>query len=361
MGDEVVPDIVLAAFCSDPAACKVTSLGHGNINDTYLVRSTETSFVLQRINSDVFSNPLVVIENFQRITGHLTHKQDSAGRQLQTASPVLTLNRSLFFQDGHGAFWRGQSYLPHKSYQTLTSSGQAHQVGEVLAVFHRLLSDLDVQDFANPLPDFHNLPCYLERYDQEIHLRKVAMSEGTRCCLNAIDRYRPKAATLLNAERAGILSVQPIHGDPKVDNFLFSEQGEAIGLLDLDTVAMGLVHCDLGDCLRSCCNTKGEKGCDGSPVIFDMDICSALLGGYFSKPNTLLSEEERAYIFDAVLLICFELGVRFFTDHLRGNLYFKVVQDGDNLLRAVNQFRLADVIEEREQEIRAMVVSSGVE
>ena len=189
----------------------------------------------------------------------------------------------------------------------------------------------------------------------------TAASRESQNCIAAIDRYRQKATTLENAKSAGILGLQPIHGDPKVDNFLFGDQGEVLGLLDLDTVAMGLVHYDLGDCLRSCCNKAGESGGRIRPVKFDMVFCQALLDGYFAEPEELLSKEQRNYIFDGVLLICFELGVRFFTDHLRGNPYFKVEQEGDNLLRADRQFRLVEDIAKREREIRTMAITSGVE
>jgi Ser/Thr protein kinase RdoA (MazF antagonist) len=359
MADEIILYDVVAQFCNNPATCTVTPLGFGNINDTYLIRSASHSFVLQRINSDVFPEPLRVIENFQKITIHLNHKRDGARQQLQVAVPVLTLDEHLFYRDSTGAFWRGQSYLPHKSCKVLAGPDQAYRVGRALATFHRLVGDLDVQGFLDPLPGFHNLPGYLEDYDREMRSVKTVASEDFGSCLATIDRYRQQAATLENAKHAGILTLQPIHGDPKVDNFLFGDQGEVLGLLDLDTVALGLVHYDLGDCLRSCCNRVGERGGGVLPITFDMAYCRALLDGYFSGPDELLSKEQRAYIFDGVLLICFELGVRFFTDHLRGNPYFKVQQDGDNLLRAVNQFRLADDIAEREQGIRSMAISSG--
>ncbi len=360
MVNELVPGDVLAAFCRNPTTCTVTILGFGNINDTYLVRSASRSFVLQRINSDVFPEPLRVIENFQKISNHLARKREGLGRRLQVAVPVLTLENRLFYREATGAFWRGQSYLPHKSCRVLAGPNQAHQVGAALASFHRLVGDLDVQGFLDPLPGFHNLPRYLQDYDREMQSISTAASKEFRSCLTAIERYRQQAANLEKAKHAGILTIQPIHGDPKVDNFLFGDQGEVLGLLDLDTVAMGLVHHDLGDCLRSCCNRVGEAGGDAMPVTFDLDFCQALLDGYFSGPDKLLSKEQRAYIFDGVLLICFELGVRFFTDHLRGNPYFKVQRDGDNLLKAINQFRLADDIAESEPEIRVMAMSSGL-
>lgn len=357
MATEGIPPEVLAAFCADPLDCCVSRLGYGNINDTYLVGEGKP-FVLQRINDQVFPQPLRVIENFQKITDHLLHKKADAGLPLHFAVPVMTRDNRLFARDEAGAYWRAQSYLPHKGRKLLTGTDQAFRVGEVLARFHRQISDLDLQGFSDPLPGFHNLPGYLKEHD----LVKSGIETGAKekFCRSAIERYRSQAANLVTAEQAGILNLQPIHGDPKVDNFLFDEKGEVIGLLDLDTVAVGLLHHDLGDCLRSCCNTAGENVDDGSSITFDLKICRAVLKGYFSGPKPLLSSKQRIFIFDGLLLICFELGLRFFTDHLRGNRYFKVERAGDNLRRAVNQFRLADTIAAKEQAIRAMTGPSPV-
>jgi Ser/Thr protein kinase RdoA (MazF antagonist) len=267
----------------------------------------------------------------------------------------------MFYRDSRGAFWRAQSYLPHKSFRVLNGPGQARQVGKTLAKFHRLVSDLDVRLLHDPLPGFHNLPGYLEEYDHELKKIKPETGRQFHSCLATIEHYRKRATTLEDAKRAGILSLQPIHGDPKADNFLFGDHEEALGLLDLDTVAKGLVHYDLGDCLRSCCNRTGEADKTLHPVTFDLELCQAVLSGYFSEPDKQLKKEEASFIFDGVLLICFELGVRFFTDYLRGNRYFKVLQDDDNLLRAFKQFQLTDDIARQEQEIRAMATPSGTE
>lgn len=355
-----IPLDVLAAFCKEPATLAVTPLGFGNINDTYLVRPASPPFVLQRINNDVFPEPLKVIENFHTITEHLSCKNKEQSRVLQVASPVLTLDQGMFHRDSTGAFWRAQSYLPHKSFRVLNGLGQARGVGKTLAKFHRFVSDLDVQRLHDPLPGFHDLAGYLKEYDLELQKIKTETGRKFHSCLETIERYRQRATTLEDAKRSGILSLQPVHGDPKVDNFLFGEQEEALGLLDLDTVAIGLVHHDLGDCLRSCCNRAAEADRTLHPATFDLDVCRAVLGGYFSETEKKLKKEELHFIFDGVLLICFELGIRFFTDYLRGNRYFKVLQDDDNLLRAFKQFQLTDDIARQEHEIRAMLTTSGI-
>lgn len=356
MARESIPPDVLAAFCGDAASRTVTSLGCGNINDTFLVRETVAAFVLQKINSDVFPDPPRVIENFQKITAHLQRKSDGGQERLQVASPVPTLDNHPWYRDDTGAFWRGQTYLPHVSCRGLTGPAQARRVGQMLARFHRLAADLDVRALRDPLPGFHNLPGYLHDYDQAVRTIKIPGGEESALCLATIECYRPQATTLEDARQAGILVLQPIHGDPKIDNFIFNEEGEVLGLLDLDTVAMGLVHHDLGDCLRSCCNRMGETGADVSSITFDLQLCRALLDGYFSGPNQVLNKTQREYIFAGLLLISFELGLRFFTDHLQGNRYFKVRREDENLLRAVGQFRLANDIAGKEEDIRAMTL-----
>ncbi|EKD33850.1 MAG: hypothetical protein ACD_75C02575G0003, partial [uncultured bacterium] len=178
-------------------------------------------------------------------------------------------------------------------------------------------------------------------------------------CLAMIERFAAGASALEDARNAGILAVQPIHGDPKIDNFIFAGDGRADGMLDFDTVGGGLIHYDLGDCLRSCCNRAGETGAAASPVSLDLDYCRSLLAGYFSSAPNLLNDAQREYIFPAVLLITFELGVRFFTDHLRGNTYFKVHGDGENLARAVCQFRLVEDIAGKEKKIRLLATKSN--
>jgi Ser/Thr protein kinase RdoA (MazF antagonist) len=356
MASEAEPRRAAAAFCLDGATCPISLLGCGNINDTFLVASAGAPFVLQRVNRRVFPQPISVINNFAEITHYLSGRQTQTDKTFRTALPVPTLAGALFFIDPQGEYWRGQTYLPHTSCRTLTSPGQAFQIGRVLASFHNLVADLDGQCLADPLPGFHNLPRYLHEFDR-LPTKKQTGADGVyRYCFQAIQQGRRWATILEEARISGLLTVQAIHGDPKIDNFLFDDRGLADGMLDLDTVGAGIIHYDLGDCLRSCCNRAGESSADGRAVFFDMEICRAILAGYFSLPQQL-SAEQRAYIFDAVLAVTFELGVRFLTDHLRGNSYFKVRQDGENLVRAERQFRLVEDIVRREEEIRLFAIS----
>lgn len=350
------PAYVLEAYCPEPSKFRVSSLGAGNINDTYLVQSGDKAFVLQKINSGVFSSPLRVIKNFEKITRHFNSGAQTSEVQLQLSLPINSLGGSSHIVDEKGDFWRAQSYIPHRSKQVLSNECEARQTGVILAAFHSRLSDFDGSKLEDPLPGFHNLPMYLQAFDIALRNMNRKMGKKLEYCFEVIDKIRGRAATLKRAMDIGTLKCQPVHGDPKLDNFLFNENNQCFGLLDLDTVAMGLVHHDLGDCLRSCCNKAGEACEDNYQVVFDLQMCRALVDGYLSVAREL-DQRQRYYIYDGVLLICFELGIRFLTDYLEGNHYFKVQNENDNLLKAENQFRLAVDVGYKEDAIRHLIES----
>lgn len=341
-----------AAFCRDGGTCPIDRLGEGNINASYLVRGAPVPFVLQKINGEVFPEPRRVIDNFGIITDHLRRRRRELGVDFLTAGPLRTLAGAMHYRDGRGGFWRAQTYLSDGRAGTLADEGQIMRAGRTLARFHLLAADLDVVRLAEPIPGFHHLPRYLAEFDRVLAENSRPAGDEVRFCLETIARERDGAGLLEEARESGVLAVQPIHGDPKIDNFIFSGIGE--GMLDFDTVGAGLIHYDLGDCLRSCCNRAGERGGDSGGVSFDLGRCRLLLAGYFTE-NPLPGEAQRALIFEAVSLITFELGVRFFTDHLRGNTYFRVAEDGENLARAVRQFRLVADIAAKEREIRGLI------
>ena len=148
--------------------------------------------------------------------------------------------------------------------------------------------------------------------------------------------------------------------DPKANNFLFDlETGKAISMIDLDTVNAGLVQYDIGDCLRSGCNPLGEETEYWDKVFFDVDLCRAILGEYLSVTRGFLSGEDLDYIYHAVRLLAFELGLRFFTDYLEGNIYFKTRHAKHNLIRALVQFKLAESIEDQEKVIQSILHSAS--
>jgi len=171
-----------------------------------------------------------------------------------------------------------------------------------------------------------------------------------------VNERRSRANVLEDARACGRLVHRTIHGDPKVNNVMLDTVSRrAVSMVDLDTVKPGLVHYDIGDCLRSCCNPLGEETANWESVRFEPELCRAILEGYLPQARVFLTPEDQDHIYDAVALIAFELGLRFFTDYLEGDVYFKVAHREHNLARALVQFRLTANIESQESTIRKII------
>ncbi len=341
-------------FQQNDRACRIEPLGKGNINDTYLVHGKEDSFVLQRINDQVFPQPERVVLNFFRISEYIKAKLGAASDQWECISCLPTRNGKPFYRDSHEGVWRAQTYLDETvTYTVIETSHRARQVGWALGHFHSLLSDLPHTALYDTLPGFHNLPRYMQRFEKAEYNHCRPTSAELSYCFDYLEKCPLQIDALEKARSLKIFTTRVIHGDPKVDNFLFRRlEDRVVGLIDLDTVGPGLLHYDLGDCLRSCCNTSGEQERNMGEVSFDVGLCRELLKGYYAAAEDILQKNDKKYVFEAVSLITFELGVRFLTDYLEGNSYFKVEYEEENLHRALLQFRLVENILEQEQIIR---------
>ncbi len=341
----------------------------GNVNDTYIAifRTTfsEERFVLQRLNSHVFVSPEAVIHNMKVVTEHvhrrLEEEQHFSDRIWQLPRVIPSKTGQAFVQDSDGEYWRAISLIASAhAYDKIQNLDHAHEAGFVLGQFQRLISDIPVDSLSDTLPGFHITPQYLQKMDRSLatpqgqeRLKSAADAEH---CYRFINHRREWASVLENARNAGELQVRPVHGDPKVANIMIDDDtGKGTCMIDLDTVKPGLVHYDFGDCLRSCCNPAGEETLDRSRVVFDTDLCEAIVRGYMTFARRFLSAEDLHYQYDAIRLIAYELGVRFFADYIAGNVYFKVTDEGQNLNRALVQLKLCESIENREPAIRRIL------
>ncbi len=327
---------------------ELSCLGEGNINDTYLVRSTARAFVLQRINSQVFPRPELVVANFQTVTAHLAARAPEDCFQWRDIHLIPTEAGEPFYKDEAGDVWRSQTYLDKTAtFSTIDSPERARQVGLALGHFHRFLNGLASSSLYDTLPGFHVLASYLAHFDRIKDLCTSRKSSELTYCLEMVAKYRGSVGSLQRAEERGQIIPHVIHGDPKASNVLFDlNSGLSVCMIDLDTVRPGLLHYDIGDCLRSCCNPAGETGDDPENVRFEVDLAREILNGYYAGAGSLITAVDKSYIHDAVCLLSFELGLRFLTDFLDGNRYFKVENPDDNIRRAHRQFRLlADLME----------------
>ncbi len=321
-------------------------LGNGLINDTFLVSTDSQPFVLQKINRLVFSNPKLIMQNLAKLNELAV---SPSGEQASLKIPELLKSRKhqYFVIDAHGDYWRAWSYLAGTDcLETLNNREEAEQVGAALGRFHRLCHDFDTAEFHDTLPGFHIAPQYFDHYRQVKAQTRVAENAE---CKEFIETHCGMIHELENAKSQGLLTLRITHGDPKLNNFLFEKRsGQVISLIDLDTVKPGLIHYDIGDCLRSCChNHAGDS--------FNLDICRGLLTSYLNIMDDCLTGHDLDFMYSAIRLIPFELGLRFYTDYLDGDRYFKVTEPGQNLQRAQTQFRLCQSILNQEFAIKRMI------
>jgi Ser/Thr protein kinase RdoA (MazF antagonist) len=352
-------ETVLPRFFPSEACCKVDSLGAGNINDTYLVEfAYRAPVVLQRINAAVFPDPAVVARNFSVVSNHIGRKEREVDGVSVFPRVVTESGGEPYHLDETGGVWRAMDYIENTaSFRIADSERTAFEGGRILGRFHALTADLESAELSQPLPGFHDLPGYCRFYRAACVTHRRTNSDELDYCCRAINSRLKDASILELSRQQKLIHRRVIHGDPKCDNILFDRQtGKGVALIDLDTVSPGLLQFDLGDCLRSFCNAAGEKPETLEEVRFDIDRCRQVLRGYRASGSELI-EPERALIFQGVRLLTFELGVRFLTDYLEGDTYFKVAQERDNLDRALVQIRLLESIEKQRSAIETVVAA----
>ena len=355
----------VAALLPGRKVVGLAPLGSGHINDTLLVTfaaGEPRQAVLQRLNRAVFPAPEQIMANLVVLADHLAARltQELPGRAdpRMVVRPLGGSAGQPYYCAPDGDFWRMLSYVTNaEPKEALATLEMAREAGRGLGVFHRLTADLDPARLYDTLPGFHLTPVYLATYDRLLAVGQGGVAlPGESQCREIIAAHRGIAGVLEEAAARGQIQPRVIHGDPRLANLLFDrESGRAVALVDLDTVKPGLLHYDLGDCLRSGGNPVGDDPADLGEIHFDLGTCRALLTGYLAEAGETLRAADYDLIYPAVRLLAFELGLRFFSDHLAGDVYFKTLRPGQNLHRALGQFRLLASIEVQESEIRAVV------
>jgi Ser/Thr protein kinase RdoA (MazF antagonist) len=346
---------------------QVQPFGSGNINDTFLVTVQAANakkvpdklaprFVLQRINTQVFQQPQLVMQNMRIFSEHvqecLTADNFCLNRRWEVPRVLLTKDGQDHYQENNN-FWRSISFIEgSQTFDTIQDLDHARETGFGLGMFHRSISTLPTDQLADTLPGFHITPSYLQQFDKVVTNNIIPKTAEVVHCLKFIEECRSWTTVLEDAKDRGELPLRTIHGDPKVNNVLIDiTTQQAISLIDLDTIKPGLIHYDIGDCLRSGCNPAGEETADWEAVHFEPELGQAMLKGYLDSAQDFLTDHDYKYIYDSLRLLAFELGLRFFTDYLNGSIYFKTKYPEHNLLRALVQFRLAKSIESQERTI----------
>jgi aminoglycoside phosphotransferase (APT) family kinase protein len=326
--------------------------GSGHINDTYCVwfnqAGSPVRYILQRINHQVFQNPMALMENVQRVTSHLAAKvadQPDCSRRALTLIPTRTGDAVHVEADGN--HWRAYLFVEKaRTYDAVESTDQAFQAARAFGRFQQLLSDLPEPRLHDTIPDFHHTPKRFAALERAIESDAVGRAKTARSEIAFALARRSITGILLEAN----LPERVTHNDTKFNNVMLDDaSGEGVCVIDLDTVMPGLALYDFGDMVRTTTSPAREDEQDLSKVTLQLPMFEALVRGYLASAGQMLTAAEKRHLAFSGKLITFEIGIRFLSDYLSGDPYFKVHRDGHNLDRCRTQFKLVESIEQQEE------------
>jgi len=351
-------------FDIDGNITDISPFGSGHINDTYRVLTSGGNvdgYLLQRINHHVFKNVPAVMENMQLVIYHLKEKYRKAGYEEEYIEKrVLTLvptrENASYLLDETGNFWRMLVLLARtRSYDIVETPQQAREGGLAFGHFQRLLSDLAVGRIHEVLPDFHHIGKRLAKLNQAIAADTVNRVSLVSAELDAIKRRERRMHTILDLAAAGLLPIRITHNDTKFNNVLLDMQDKAQCVIDLDTVMPGYVAYDFGDAIRTIINRAAEDEADVERITLNMPLFDAYVSGYFEEAHHFLTQQEVASLIEGALLLPYMQAVRFLTDFLEGDHYYKVRHPDHNLQRTRAQLRLVEQLEVHEAELKGII------
>lgn len=334
-----------------PVSCE--PYGSGRINSTYLIRTDAPgTYILQKINTYVFKKPSQVMANIGAVTNHLRSHDSTPNATLQY---LQTREGSYCYEDAAGAHWRLYHYVPGVALDAPQSDEDLYQSALAFGRFQELLSDFPADTLFETIPNFHNTIDRYRQLKESIAADKVGRVSGVSKEINYLLEREELAGTLQRLLDAGELPLRVTHNDTKLNNVLLDPKTrKSICVLDLDTVMPGLSLYDFGDSIRFGAATGDENETDMNKVHLDLHLFEVYTKGFLEAVPSLTKLEIELLPMGA-LVMTLELVVRFLTDYLDGDLYFKVNGPEDNLMRARNQLALAADIEKKLPEMNRIV------
>lgn len=353
-------ETILSAFNLEGKVESVGPLGAGLINDTYLVKTIGKTpdYVLQRINHAVFKDVEGMQSNIEAVTSHIRGKLASENvMDIERRALRFVLTREggkSYFFDGVN-YWRVSLFIPDAETLQEVTPVTARYAGEAFGHFQKILSDID-GELTESIPDFHNMEFRIRQLCDAVEKDAVGRLGEVGGLLDAIWEREEAMCRFEKFHREGLLPKRICHCDTKVNNMLFDRDGKVICVIDLDTVMPSFVFSDYGDFLRTGACTSAEDEPDLDKVGFDMEIFKAFTEGYLSEAKDFLSPMEIELLPDSVALFPYMQAVRFLTDYINGDTYYKISYPAHNLVRTRAQMRLLECIESEMETIRTFIV-----
>jgi aminoglycoside phosphotransferase (APT) family kinase protein len=340
-------------------SCKI-----GHINETYSATydqgGTRVRYIHQKINQHVFKDPEGVMDNIMRVTGHIQKKlrdENTSEPTRRTLTVVPARDGRSFYRDDEGEYWRTFVYVERtQTFEAVQTPAQALEAGKAFGKFQRLLADLPGKRLVETIPGFHNTRNRFNALQQSVATDHYNRAASAAKEIEFANKHEHIVDVLLKALADGRVPERITHNDTKFNNVMLdADSGSEMCVVDLDTVMPGLAHYDFGDMVRTTTSPTLEDERDLSKVKMHMPMFESLARGYMSQAGAFLTPAEKSFIAFAGKLITFTIGLRFLTDYISGDKYFRVHRAGHNLDRARTQFKLVDSITRHEEPMQKFV------
>ena len=329
-------------------------IGSGHINQTWLVQTANAKFVLQQMNEHVFPEPHRLMNNLQKLHQHLSLKAEQGEYQFQSIGCQPTASGQSTFTDSKQGTWRALDFVENSySVDTVASVEQAFQAAKAFGHFSAVASEVSLAEFEEVIADFHNLAQRFRQLKTAIDQNKAGR---LATCLNLVEKLLEQQWLITEIDNiAATLPIRICHNDCKINNLLFDDATHQVNaVIDLDTTMAGHLMYDFGDMVRTFCSAEAEDSVEYHKVEARADIFEAIVQGYLSELNDSITPLERQSLWLGALAMPLMLSVRFLTDHLNGDVYFKVSRPDHNFQRAKNQWYLFKSLIEQQDKLKSI-------
>ncbi|MGZ3873256.1 MAG: phosphotransferase enzyme family protein [Mucilaginibacter sp.] len=341
---------------------EATAFGNGHINDTFLLKNKDPEspdYLLQRINHQIFRDVPALMNNIHLVTSHLRNKIPSSftrGGNQKVLNLVPAIDEKLFYKDSDGNYWRVYDFVADtRSYDIVSTTRQAYEGGKAFGHFQTLLSDMDPKQLSETIVDFHNIQKRLADLYTAVKQDAAGRVSSVLTEIGFIKAREQAMSVIYNWGKSGRLPTRITHNDTKFNNILFDADDQVACVIDLDTVMAGYVAYDFGDAIRTIINTAAEDEADLDNIRINLPLFKAYVEGYIHEAGNFLTPVEIESLFLGMMLLPYMQGVRFLTDYLQGDVYFKIAYPAHNLVRTKAQFRLLVNLEEQGELLRNII------
>lgn len=341
---------------------RIEAYGSGHIHDTYKVETDDPrsdNYILQKLNNKVFKNIPYLQENINTVTKHIYTKlleEKVPDLKRRTLTVVPGHDGTLYYTDQADSFWRMYIFISdHRTYNIAESLQHAREGGRAIGKFQSQLSDLDSIKLHETIPYFHDIEKRLETFYLSIERDKKGRVQKIKEEIAFVKSRIREMGIINKLGKEGKIPLRITHNDTKFNNILLDSNDRALCVIDLDTVMPGYIHYDFGDAIRTTATRSAEDETDLKKVELDIKLFEAYSEGYLSEMADILTTDEIAYLAFSPRLITFTIGLRFLTDYIDGDKYFKIHHPDHNLERAKTQFKLVESNERQYNEMKDII------